>query len=341
MHLNWLGAFSPYDGYGRYSMALIRSLDRMGVHITPLTREQLEAPGWLQRMAGVDYSRLTIACLPPYMLEAMPGRQWSISMTEGSKLPAGWAKRINQTCERVIVPCLANAETFKAGGVSIPIHVVPGGTCPAEFPTVSRNGYREDKPYTFLALADRGARKGWTEVWQAFYRAFPDTEDVRLVVKARPDREELFDRVAGAVQRDRRVSFWREDVANVADVYAAADCFAIPSRSEGWGMPMREAAMMGLPVITTKAGGLDDGHTEQWALVVESGRVEEIPAHHENIAGEWFRADVGAVAERMRWCYEYPALAAGRGQKAAAWLRKHQTWGMAAARLVEVVERYG
>jgi glycosyltransferase involved in cell wall biosynthesis len=153
---------------------------------------------------------------------------------------------------------------------------------------------------------------------------------------------DFFDRVAGATHRDPRIAFWREDVGDMADVYALADCFAIPSRAEGWGMPHREAAMMGLPVITMRHSGLDDGHTDKWALVVEGGRVEEVPfQEREHLAGEWFRADVDELAAKMRWCYEHPAEAAVFGQSAAAWLRANQTWKHTAGQLLELVERYG
>jgi glycosyltransferase involved in cell wall biosynthesis len=38
-------------------------------------------------------------------------------------------------------------------------------------------------------------------------------------------------------------------------LYAAADCFVLPTHGEGWGLPTMEAMAMGLPVITTNWGG--------------------------------------------------------------------------------------
>ena len=346
MHLNWIGYdFCPYDGYGRYSVNLIRALAHMGAMITPVADGQMAMPGWMRRMAGVDFSRLSVACIPPFMLRSLPGRQWSLSMTEGSRLPANWANTLNWTVERVIVPCEHNKEAYHRSGVTQPIDVIHGGTDPVEFRELPFTWRDDGTPYTFLALGDRGARKGWIEVWAAFFKAFgtaKDTPNVRLIVKARPNMNTTFDIVANATNQDRRISFWREDVVSMADIYAQAHCFAIPSRSEGWGMPHREAAMMGLPVITIKHGGLDDGHTEKWSLVVEKMHEHQINENiHEHIAGSWMRADVEELASLMRWCYDNPEKAAEKGKQSARWLRENQTWDHSAMALLNLINRYG
>ena len=39
-------------------------------------------------------------------------------------------------------------------------------------------------------------------------------------------------------------------------LYKAANAFVIPTRGEGWGMPITEAMSMGLPVIVTNWSGI-------------------------------------------------------------------------------------
>jgi glycosyltransferase involved in cell wall biosynthesis len=341
LHLNWVAFnYHKYDGYGRYSLHLIRALNRLGVEVHPLLTDQVRLPGWMQRMAGLDYSNLTITCTPPFMLCPLPGKQWNLTMTEGTQLPVGWPPHINRCVERVIVPCEHNRRAFVSSGVKVPVDVSPGGTCPWEFPVIRRD-YRNNghRPYTFLALADRGARKGWVEVWSAFYQAFgpPEkTQDARLLIKTRPNTNDLIDRII-PVTRDPRVRFWNDDAENMADVYMQADCFAIPSRSEGWGMPHREAAMMGLPVLATRYSGLEDG-IDHWAIPIESYQMERIDNEFLHLKGEWARVDTDELAEKMRGCYDHRQAAARRGQQAAQWLRQHQTWDHAARRLLALIE---
>lgn len=342
MLLNWLGSnFRETDGYGRYNNRLMAALERLGVDVRPQHTEIANADGWVQERLGVSWGGLTISCLPPFYLNRVPGRHWLLSMTEGSELPPGWKETIQRSgIERIIVPCKHNAEAFAVCG--LPVHVVPGGTDPDEFPL--NMAPRPDRPYTFLALADRGARKGWAEVWAAFFKVFggpADTPDVRLIIKSRPDGNDLLELIAGAENPDPRISIIMEDM-DMRAFYRLGDCFAIPSRSEGWGMPHREAAMMGLPVIVQLCSGIDDEHTDQWALVVEGGKLERIPSHFEHQSGEWLRADIGNLAAMMRRCYEMPSVAATCGRYAASWLREWQTWDHAAQKLLALIgEHYG
>jgi hypothetical protein len=331
--INWLNyKFLPADGYGRYGLYFVRALHRAGVDVTPALRDTAELPGWLTRMAGIDWSRLTVACLPPCELRPLAGRQWNLTMYECSAIPEGWANEVNRLAERLIVPCVQNAEAFRRAGVEKPIHVVPGGTSPEDFPLMGRtpNGNR---PYTFLALGDRGSRKGEDIAWRAFFQEFGNGEDVRLIVKARPSSRRFAE--MDLSESDRRVSIWLGEVESMAEVYEQADCFVFPSKGEGWGMPPREAAMMGLPVIATRWGGLEEG-IDQWAIPVE--RFMMMPSMLPVKNGEWAVADVDEVAAHMRWCYEHPAEAKAKGLEAAAWLRANQTWDHAALKLLALMD---
>jgi len=342
MHLNLAAySFDKYDGYGRYGQALTRWLGYFGVRVQPMILQQIHwLPGWMQRLAGLDWGHLTLSCMPPYMFPALPGRQWGITMTEGTKLPDGWADACNERCERIIVPCEHNAEAFEKSGVKVPIHIMPGGTCPVEFPLLTSP---PSNPYTFLALADRGARKGWVEVWQAFFAAFQGVDNVRLVIKTRPHTNSLIEMISGASNRDPRISFWMDNADTMADVYSQVDCFAIPSKSEGWGMPHREATMMGIPTIVTRYSGLDDGHTDDWAtIVLDDWELAEIPkGYAEHVQGKWAQVDVSAVAEAMRWCYDHPREAQIKAVQGAQWLRANQTWEHSTRALLDLIGKWG
>lgn len=346
MRLNYLASnFRETDGYGRYNNRLIAALRKLGVDVRPQHTEIANAPAAMQAELGLEWDALTVSCLPPFYLNRVPGPHWLITMTEGSRLPSepvNWAETINRSgVERVIVPCQHNADVFAKGGVTAPIDVIPGGTDPDEFRPIIQ---RPDRPYTFLAIADRGARKGWVETWQAFYKAFgspEQTPDVRLIIKSRPDGNDMLEMIARAENPDPRVTILMADM-DMREFYRMGDCYMGISRSEGFGLPMREAARCGLPVITQAYSGMDDGYTNQWAIVVEGGRLEDIPGHFEHIAGQWMKADVAAVADAMRNCYEYPDVFRRRGRLASEWLGEHQQWSHAALHLLDLIgEHHG
>lgn len=347
MRINIIGyQYRPWDGYGRYATHLGKALIGLGHQVRMLLAEQCNAPSWMHEQWGIDWSAHAVSILPPFYLQSTPkgsGPHWLLSMTEGSLLPSGWKDMIEaHNIERVIVPCRHNKDAFVGGGIRLPISVVPGGTDPEEFPLYT--GPRPDRPYTFMAIADRGARKGWAEAWAAFFKAFgspSDTPDVRLVIKSRKNGNDLLELISNADNPDPRVSIIMSDM-DMGEFYRSGDCFVSVSRSEGWGMLPREAAMTGLPVIVQLCSGIDDGHTDQWALVVEGGQLERIPSHFEHIAGEWLKADIDALATMMRRCYELPSVAASYGRYAASWLRDHQTWDHAAQKLLALIgEHHG
>lgn len=341
MRLNWLNyKFIHEDGYGTYGRQFVRALARLGVDVRPAIKAALDMPGDLLRMAGFDFSCLTVALMPPHEMVPLPGRQIGYTMYEATRLRRGWAAQLNALCERVLVPAPWLVEVMDSHQVKVPVHVVSGGIDPAEFPVMQR--HTDHRPYTFLALGDRGSRKGWDIVWQAFYAAFGDNRDVRLIIKTRAgDRASYNGRVSIDLSHsDSRLSFWRADVATMADVYAQVDCFVFPTRAEGWGLPPREAAATGLPVIAPRHTGTAVG-IDHWALPLErftwvNANVEAEPSP-DGTPAQWARCDADEVAERMHWCYEHQDEARAHGLRAAEWLRAHQTWEHAARALVELL----
>lgn len=335
MEINWLGdGFNQYTGYGRMGAYFIRELSALGVAVTPILATALDAPSWLSAcLHEGNFEHITISLMYGEHFRKINGRQWGFTMYEDTSIPPGWAEIINQTCERLLVLCEHNAETFANAGVEVPIHVVYGGTDPNEFPLVER---RAERPYTFVCVGDSGMRKGVDVAWQAFNRAFPNGEDVRLIIKTRANG------MRGVMTEsfhdwDNRIEVWKEDVDDIADVYRRADCFVFPSFGEGWGMPPREAAMMGLPVITTNWAGLAVG-IDHWALSVNEYDMR--PSHLKTKDAEWAVPHVGAVAEHMRWCYDHQDESKAFGLSASQWLRENQTWTHSAQQIVDLLEDY-
>lgn len=342
LRINWIGRYGESDGYGRFNSRMVAALNEIGVDVYPITRDHLHMPDWMLHWHGIDHTLPTIFCMAawdlPFPDHRWAGRKWLFTMTEGGSVPDKWLHYIRpHGFERIVTPSEHNAELFRNCGLDLPVSVCHGGTNPDEFPLIERD-YKPGHPYTFLVLADRGGRKGWDEALIAFYKAFgspEDTPDVRLLIKA-VEGDKVLSKLAVAENLDTRLAVWAEDVPNMRDVYAQADCFVIPSRSEGWGMPHREAAMCGLPVITQRYSGMDDGHTDEWAIVVNQGRV--INDRDEDGPVTYRKVDVDELADVMRACHEEPQTAALIGKEAAAWLCQNQTWLHSARRIVDLLE---
>ncbi len=103
---------------------------------------------------------------------------------------------------------------------------------------------------TFLYVGRLSPEKGLDVLLRAF-KSVPG----RLLMAGSGSQEEELRRLA-----DDRVE-WLGQVAreDLPGLYAQADCFVLPSRSEPWGMVLNEAAAAGLPLVATDAvgGGYD------------------------------------------------------------------------------------
>lgn len=327
-----------YDGFGRLIRQMIEAMLVSGdFDVHPYLMEMLEWPGWMQSAAGLDHSRPTLFLCPPDWIEKpAPSRTWLYAMHESDALPEGWADIVNENAERLIVPCSWCADVYRDSGTTIPISVVKPGIDFNEcsvLPPV-RKGTR---PYTFLALGDRGIRKGYMLAYAAFFQAFRPDDNVSLIIKSNLTNDlknsfrisQSFDAISN------RVRIWSERVDDIRDIFAQADCVVYPAFGDGWGMFPREGAACGLPVIATNYSGLAV-ECDQWAYPLNDFTL--VPAPGKDLPGRWAFPNVKELADRMRFCYDHQEDARQKGLQSAHWLRENCTWEQSVAALKEVFE---
>jgi glycosyltransferase involved in cell wall biosynthesis len=169
---------------------------------------------------------------------------------------------------RRVIACTEVAATEVAEDLTIPrarIDVVPlgPGTLPSAEPRPG-NELRArfglgDGPI-LLAVSALSAHKNvavLVEAMPALREAFPD---VVLVVPGNPTPlgDGLADR-AGALGVSEAIVFpgW-VDAAELEGLYRAASCFVLPSLREGFGMPLLEAMVRGVPIACSNASALPE-----------------------------------------------------------------------------------
>jgi glycosyltransferase involved in cell wall biosynthesis len=87
-------------------------------------------------------------------------------------------------------------------------------------------------------------------------------------------------------------------LAETADLYAAADVFALPTRLEGFGLVFVEAAFHGVPSIGTATGGVPDAVRDgETGLLVPPGDIAALAAAIQRLRDDpAMRARLGAAA---------------------------------------------
>lgn len=263
--------------------------------------------------------------LPSWLPHLRADRVIAFTMFEGYGLPRERVALVNRYSDGVLVPSAWCADGFRESGVTVPIGIVPLGVEPEDWP-LGGSRTAPTQPYRFLWNGLPDVRKGWDLVYKAFWDAFRGSDEVELVLHFReglPVGQGFGDtNVQVITGYHSRPIVWR--------MLRDADCYVFPSRAEGWGLPPREAACTGLPVIATDYGGLAE-EIENWALPVRICKETETRFKDSEdeafLIGEPCGRD---LADRMRWCFENQEAARAHGEQAARWLRAHGTWEVAA-----------
>jgi UDP-glucose:(heptosyl)LPS alpha-1,3-glucosyltransferase len=113
-----------------------------------------------------------------------------------------------------------------------------------------------------------------------------------------------------------RVIFTGKITSGIENYYAASDVYVLPSESEGFPLSALEAAASGLPLLTTRVGGLlellDDGKN-----------------------GYFIRRDAEDIANRLKEIISDPAIKKKMGN-AARMKAEEYSWGKVVQKILEV-----
>jgi glycosyltransferase involved in cell wall biosynthesis len=225
------------------------------------------------------------------------------------------------------------------------IEVVPLGFDPEVFhpPAVPR---ARAKPFRFLFVGKWEERKGIGLLLEAFTEEFGAEEPVELVLAAQNRFLNGFDpadALRAWLEERGKDPVWRGRVRclphlgteALACAYREADTFVLPTRAEGWGLPLLEAMATGLPCIVTGYSGLTEFAEPGSALFLKKswfgGRVRD-PIFFDPALdwGRWAQPSVPHLRRLMRRLQSCPEVGRTLGMRAARRVRQKWTWDHAA-----------
>lgn len=341
--VGFLGAVDTRFGYGSAAINLLRALHLADIRAVLHPNAKVYRPD-LHPDAAVhltykDVPRVElIHHLPTHFSESSAPVRIGYSMWETSRIPdsdehpfGDWVAPSNEM-DALFVPSQHSKQVFEESGVKVPIAVVPYGIDTDEWEYIDRP---ERDTFTVVQYGDLSSRKGPIEAVQAFQRAFPREMDVRLVLKT-------FRKLGSAKGilpsfRDSRIevidSMWSRN--QLRGLLARADAFIWLSRGEGFGLPPLQAALTGLPVITTTHTGMAEYYDGKFFYGVGSSGTSEAP-----LGGEWYETDVEQAAEQLRKVYDDRKAARRRGKSASTYTRKKFGLDSYRDRLVSALEKF-
>ncbi|MBK9063715.1 MAG: glycosyltransferase [Acidobacteria bacterium] len=275
------------------------------------------------------------------------GTRVGFTMLEVDGIPRAWADACN-AMDEVWTPSHWGAERFRESGVTKPIRVVPLGYDAGRFRP--EPGARRASPrYTFLSVFEWGERKAPEILLRAYAAAFSGADDVLLVVRANnhdghvdvPRQiEEL-----GLPRNGPPVAFLYNThirANQLAMLYRSADAFVLPSRGEGWGMPILEAMACGLPVIATPWSGPSEFLHEDVGYPIAVKGLVPADAKCPYYEGfRWAEPDLDDLVARFRYVFTHREEARAKGARAAQEAAAKWTWALTAARVEERLREIG
>ncbi|MEJ8847096.1 glycosyltransferase [Variovorax rhizosphaerae] len=243
---------------------------------------------------------------------------------EFDSVPESWRAQARQVDE------IWAATEFVAHGLrerfSLPVRTLFPGVKLAPFERRERAHFGLDPAaYTFLFtfhMMSVMERKNPLGLIRAFKAAFRPDDAVCLVLKTsfgerHPQQlQELHDAAAGANIQVINAVYSPDEVLSLMET---CDAYVSLHRSEGLGLTMAEAMLMGKPVIATGFSGNVDFMDESNSLLVRHELVKlgrDIPPYHADL--EWAEPSTEHAAELMRGVFDDQEAARALGERAKA-----------------------
>jgi glycosyltransferase involved in cell wall biosynthesis len=357
--VNLIGFLSAQAGLGVSSRALLQALDRAGV---PTKQVPLAHPFANERGVPSDTDApydVNIVCGTPDLIIAV-GRdlgsdilqdRYNIGLFfwESDQFRPHSARAFRLTDEVWASSWyIADAVRSVFDG---PIRIYPHPFTPPDIPSgLSRADLGLPDGFLFLFVFDYSSsfkRKNPVGLVRAFKRAFRPGEGPVLAIKSLvgehrlAEREQLWGETVDRPDIVLLEGTWPEERKNA--LMAVADCYVSLHRSEGLGMTMAEAMLLGKPVIATAFSGNVDFMDQYNSFPVQHGMTEVGPdAEPYDPRWLWADPDIRQAATLMRWVYENPDEARKRGTRAREELLRRRSTSVTATfvkeRLAEIRE---
>ena len=151
--------------------------------------------------------------------------------------------------------------------------------------------------FEFLSIFKWERRKGWDILLDSYWTSFSPSDDVLLRLHtyvpswvrgetnitriienyAHSKFGKRLDELAAISWEKRQSGDSQLSRSEVRDLYASADAFVLPTRGEGWGLPIAEAMSMEVPVITSNfSGPAEYCRSENTYLIPMTGEYDEL-----------------------------------------------------------------
>eukprot|EP00026_Physarum_polycephalum_P002423 Phypoly_transcript_02429.p1 GENE.Phypoly_transcript_02429~~Phypoly_transcript_02429.p1 ORF type:complete len:844 (+),score=95.77 Phypoly_transcript_02429:69-2600(+) len=269
-----------------------------------------------------------------------PKRIIGRSMSETDTIKTKWVDSSSRADE-IWIPTEFHREVFTVSGISASkLTVIEESLDTTLYHPEHTDPLPLDPKYhaafKFLSVFKWEARKGWDILLQGYFEEFSAADNVVLVLqtylygeKKPRDRKRVEQKIedfAVTLKLNKRlppVLVLTDELPELMmpQLYKSCDAFVLPTRGEGWGLPVMEAMSMAMPSIVTNWSGPTQFTTRDTAYLLPFDELETVPMTFEGGSGveKWAKPSLSNLQKMMRDIYTRPQAAKEVGKRA----RKH------------------
>ncbi|MFZ0668379.1 MAG: glycosyltransferase, partial [Acidimicrobiales bacterium] len=276
-------------------------------------RKHPRATALMNRSLEVPYPHVVMRQMwPPRVIDSPGGITVEYFGWEESRIPKTMVDDFNRYLNGVGVMSNFVKDVLRDSGVDVPIRVTGIGVAPHdESATISAPELEDLRGTRFLHISSAFPRKGVDILLDAYFAAFSGSDDVSLILKTFPNPHNQVESILSGLRAKHLnppdVRWIDRDLFDhdVMALYNLASCYVHPARGEGFGLPVAEAMVAGVPVITLAYSGLADFVSEDTATLI--GYDLQPAQTHFNVPNSvWAEPDRGQLAIEMRRMFDEP-----------------------------------
>lgn len=349
----WVGALNDTSGYASASRSYIGALVNSNAIDLTLQSVSFEKDytnhGTIQKTIKLLENRqipfsIQVVHLTPenYINTRMKG-VYNIGYTawETDRIPGEWVPLCN-LMDEIWVPSTWNKTVFTNSGVNKPIYVIPHGIAiPNLEKTTSINIGVEDDTFVFYSIFQWLERKNPLALLKAYLTEFKTHEKVVLALKTyRLDtslkEQEVIKNDIQNIKQSLRLSAYPSmrffggllTSEQIRGLHMRGNCFVLPHRGEGFGIPHAEAMSYGKPVISTRYSGNLDFMNDENSYLIDAFQtpVYNMLFPHYNATMNWAEPSVLHLRQHMRYVFEHREEASMKGNIARQYIQDHLNW---------------
>ena len=342
-----LGAhFHAQDGIGRHARSFAMVL-KTYAQVSPLyffrPPAQMHMEGYpLPKPRLWDLSAPAICLSTIDAQRKIPGNtQIAYTVWETTKIPEPYLRYLDSV-DQIWLPTEWGKAIFVNCGIDASrIRVVPEGVDSDRFKPadVAVN----NKVFRFLCIGKWEQRKGIDDLIKTFCREFKHQEPIELIIHGFNSSLPQLN-IAAKIkqichqqgQQNARIIISNpKPLGELIALMQQCDAFVLPTRAEGWGLPILEAMACGLPCIVTDYSGhrVFANHNNSYLIRVKTMCKAMDPAVFPSNMdwGEWAQPDLEHLAYLMRYVVDNPDAAKAKGLNARIDAMRYWRWDQAAS----------